>query len=162
MNSQQPNDVTSLASNGPPLKTYIFDRKSSASLFQDYCGLVQDYCHYTSSALSHVISSYPDLKLHHNVAILVPDLGFLQVFKPFLEKMLQDEITCKELRLIDFEESLSYVVSLDTVENSEHECIILDSIDNAMGLEELIVITVAMDARIIPEGMGVGNNMKQL
>lgn len=152
VNSQQPNDVTSLASNGPPLKTYIFDRKSSASLFQDYCGLVQDYCHYTSSALSHVISSYPDLKLHHNVAILVPDLGFLQVFKPFLEKMLQDEITCKELRLIDFEESLSYVVSLDTVENSEHECIILDSIDNAMGLEELIVITVAMDARIIPEG----------
>ena len=145
-------EVTSIGSKGPPLKTFIFERpkKEAAPLFNDYC-------HYTIAALKHVVSSYPDLSLHHNVAIIVPHSDFLGKLKPLLKKKLQEEITCrklsKRLGLISFEDSLSYLVSSSVAEqDSKEEHMILDSIDNAKGLEQLIVIVVGMDAEIKSKG----------
>ncbi|CAK9048796.1 unnamed protein product [Durusdinium trenchii] len=204
---QLPTDESSSSCAGPPLKTFLFEPEDAASPSPPF----QEYCRYTISALRHVISSYPDLRLHHCVAIIVPNPDFLNRFKPVLEKVLrdpithksflvqhktpqlpaplprppqlsaplprpllpppplpaqllpprkpdpadQDELAGKNLRFIDFEESLSYIVTSDTVENCKEECIILDSVDNAKGLEELIVISVGMDAEIGSEGAAV-------
>ncbi|CAK9049065.1 unnamed protein product [Durusdinium trenchii] len=147
LSEQLSNDASSLSCTGPPLKTFFFEPKEDM-----FSPPFQDYCHHTLSALLHVISSYPRLSLHHCVAILVPNTDFLTKFKPLLENVLRDKITYKDLRLIDFEESLSHVMSSGTVENSKEECIVLDSVSNAKGLEEIIVISVGMDARIGVQG----------
>ena len=91
------------------------------------------------------------------MAIIVPHSDFLGKLKPLLKKKLQEEITCrklsKRLGLISFEDSLSYLVSSSVAEqDSKEEHMILDSIDNAKGLEQLIVIVVGMDAEIKSKG----------
>lgn len=152
LNSDQGDDVTSVGSNGPPLKTFIFERGKGAP------PLYEDYCQNTMQALKHVSSSYPRLTFHHNIAIMVPDLNFLGEFKPLLEEKLKEDIgcrpLCKKLGLIDFEESLSYLISshADEEQASEAEMMILDTIDNAKGLEQLIIVAVGMDAEISPTG----------
>ncbi|CAK9024442.1 Uncharacterized protein SCF082_LOCUS16621 [Durusdinium trenchii] len=143
-------DVVSIGSNGPPLKTYIFEREETGS------PPFQEYCRHIIAALKHVVSSYPGLSFHHNVAIIVPDLDFLNSFQEHLKKALKEEIVqttlSKRLGLISFEESLSYLVSPDAADEGSIEELILDSIGNAKGLEQLIVIVVGMDAQIKSQG----------
>ena len=151
--SPETEQATSIGANGPPLKSFLFDREGAAS-----SPPFQDYCRHTISSLRHIVSSFPGLNLHHNVAILVPDLDFLSKFQTSLQKELKEEATrrklSKGLDLINFEESLSdltYLVSSDPVEHSKEE-IIIDSIQNAKGLEQLIIIAVGMDAEINSKG----------
>ena len=135
---------SSLGSNGPPLKTYIFESDGEKST-------LQNYCRHTISAFWDLISAYPGLSFHDSLAIVVPHEPFRDQFRPLLQEALKEEIPARKLRLVNFEESLTYLLP-QVADKPAEECVILDSIKNAKGLEQLFVMALGMDAKIDSRG----------
>ena len=131
---------SSLGSDGPPLKTYIFESDGERST-------LQSYCKHTITALWDLLCAYPGLSLHDSLAIIVPDEPFREQFRPLLRKTLEEEIPSKKLRLVNFAESLMHMLP-----KVAEEYIVLDSIEHAKGLEQLFVMAIGMDAKIDSPG----------
>eukprot|EP00438_Fugacium_kawagutii_P001616 Skav204370 [mRNA] locus=scaffold866:161073:167523:+ [translate_table: standard] len=138
---------SSSSSEGPPLRSYIFEAKEKA--FPPY----QDYSTHVVIAMWDLIRAYPGLSFHQSLALIVPDDSFRDEFQPILQEALEKEISSKRFRLVTFEESLSSVLLGVEDEPTENiECIVVDSMNNARGLEQLFVMAIGMDAEIDSPG----------
>ena len=137
-------DNSSLGSDGPPLRTYIFESEGEQPTFQNYA-------RHTVSALWDLISAYPGLSFDGSLAIIVPDELFRDQFRPCLQMALEEEVPARKLRLVNFEECLTYLLP-QFVDEPAEERVILDSIEHAKGLEQLFVMAVGMDAMIDSRG----------
>ena len=135
--------VTCLGTEGPPLKTYLFDCKEPKKKLDEYAAHV-------ITALWYVAQMFPGISFHRRIALLVPDSGFCGSLKPILQKWLKEQLPHRDLSLVCFREALSCLPGrlLGTTQSNEKELIILDSVDNADGLEQLVVICVGLDAPI--------------
>ena len=136
-----------LDSDGPPLKTYIFESDRVKST-------LQNYCQHTISAFLDLIRAYPGLSFDDSLAVIVPDSFVRDGFRLLLQAALEEEIPTRKLRLVSFEESLMFLLPKVADELGE-ECIVLDSIENAKGLEQLFVMAVGMDAKINSPGIAL-------
>ncbi|CAE7377564.1 unnamed protein product, partial [Symbiodinium microadriaticum] len=101
LNTQGEDDASSLGSDGPPLKTFLFDPVGE--------DLPKVYAEHIIKALWHVAKTFPDISFHGRVALLVPDSDICKRIKRVLEKDLSREFPHRSLRLVSFEESLSYL-----------------------------------------------------
>ena len=130
---------------GPPLKTFIFEAAAASDLMSLY---VQN----TMAAVWHIVHTYSGLSLNDRIALVVPDVNFLRQFKPTLEENLKKQFPHRNFCLVNFEQCSRtlphHVLSEAELEEIEKEVIVLDSIDNAKGLEQLIVLCIALDVRI--------------
>ncbi|CAK8996693.1 unnamed protein product [Durusdinium trenchii] len=129
--------------NGPPLKTFIFEALDDAEMFHQCC-------RYTLDAIRHVFRSYPSLSsLHLRVAIIVPDKTFCDKFKGLLRDELTSTFTARKFQLRSFAESLRYLRSHHHDERAAgDEVLVLDTVEEARGQEMMVVICVGLDQKI--------------
>ena len=137
----------SLCPDGPPLKTFLFEA-ATADAVKDY----GKYVEHTISAIRFIVHSYPSLSLHHRLALLISDDDLRQEFEDKLDEALRIEFRNRKFGFTTFEDSMS-VLPLDLLaerlEHKDHEeVIILDTVDNAKGLEQLFVICIDLDSKI--------------
>ena len=134
--------ATALSTDGPPLKSFIFSLKEPSRRFEEYAKQIL-------MALWHVVHTFPGTSLHKRVAVLAPDDHFCLKLQPLLQQRLKDEMPHRNLSLMDFKESLSSLPEqLQAAGPEPKEHLILDSMGNAEGLEQLVVICVGLDAPI--------------
>ena len=135
-------DVTSLCPDGPPLKTFIFDPSDVST------GYVQK----TMNAILYLGQAYIGLNLHSRLALLVPDEHFLQWFQPALGEALETHFPNHHFQLVSFKESLCIlpdgIVREAELHKAATEILVIDTIENAKGLEQLIVISIGLDSEI--------------
>ncbi|CAE7244695.1 unnamed protein product [Symbiodinium sp. CCMP2592] len=142
LNAQREDAVRSLGSAGPPLKTFLFDPVGE--------DLPKAYAEHIIKALWHVAKTFPEISLHGRVALLVPDSDSCKNIKQVLQKHLSREFPHRSLRLVTFEDSLCCLPErlLGRSKQAKQENIVLDTVDNADGLEQLVVVCVGLDAPI--------------
>eukprot|EP00435_Cladocopium_sp_Y103_P042399 s2736_g11.t1 len=134
-------DVTSLGPPGPPLKTFLFEVSGAEDL--------PEYVSHSIAALWHLMCSYAGLSFHNRLAFLVPDLNFLEKFQPALQERLTTHFGQRHFQLTSCEDSLSILDHRrSSASPEESEILILDTVENAKGLEHLFVICVALDAKV--------------
>ena len=139
--------LESLCPDGPPLKTFLFQTTHVAGAEKDYVRYVQK----SVAAIHFIIDGYPGLSLHHRVALLVPDDDFCQKFGPMLKEALK--IGKRKFNFTSFQNSMS-ILPWDLLgaegskDNNHDEVIILDTVENAKGLEQLFVICIDLDSEI--------------
>ena len=81
----QEQEATSLGTDGPPLKSFLFQSADEITA----SGYKKEYPAFVIQAFSHVAQSYPNLRsLHNRIAILVPDDRFLESLKGHLQAEL--------------------------------------------------------------------------
>ena len=135
-------DVTSLCPDGPPLKTFIFDPSDVST------GYVQK----TINAIYYLGQAYIGLNLHSRLALLVPDEHFLQWFQPALGGALETHFPNHNFQLVSFKDSLCIlpdgIVPEAELDKAATEILVIDTIENAEGLEQLIVISIGLDSEI--------------
>ena len=132
---------------GPPLKTFIFQSKETRH------EELREYCSNIKKALWHIIATFPCLgSLHRRVAIIVPDQDFLEELLPPLERELRETFLHRCFRLTSFEESVTYLpIHLQPSQRTPEasgEVLVLDCLDNCRGLEAMMVICVGLDQQI--------------
>ena len=139
--------LESLCPDGPPLKTFLFQTTHVAGAEKDYATYVQK----SVAAIHFILDGYPGLSLHHRVALLVPDDDFCQKFGPMLKEALN--IGKRKFHFTSFQNSMS-ILPWDLLgaegskDNNHDEVIILDTVENAKGLEQLFVICIDLDSEI--------------
>ena len=141
--------VTSTGTDGPPLKSYLFDASDARSEFELYAQHVAD-------AIAHVADAYPNISLHQRLALLVPDEEFLKQLKTALAPVLKSKLPDRHLHFVSFRESLRSLPELfrtlgsQPVQKPEQQSqhLVLDTVSVTDGLEKLIVICVGLDAPI--------------
>ena len=140
--------VTSVGTDGPPLKLFLFD----ASSFETDLELVEEYARHVSDAFLHLVNAFRGISLHKRVALLLPDARFLDQLEPLLHQALCDKFPHRHFDFVRFVDSLRSLperlrsFGAPTTEGLEE--VILDTVDAADGLEQLIVICVGLDAVI--------------
>ena len=135
--------IASLCPAGPPLKAFLFE--SDAHVFEDYA-------RHTMSALFFVMCIYAGLSLHKRLALLVPNPHFLERFRDALQRhFLTARLAGRNFKLISFTDSLRVLPNIK-VEQATHadnaELIVLDTVENAKGLESLIVVCIGLDQKV--------------
>ena len=135
----------SLCPDGPPLKTILFPHVAGAE--KDYVTYVQK----SVAAIHFIVDGYPGLSLHHRVTLLVPDDDFRQKFQPKLQEALN--IGKRKFDFTSFQNSMSSLPwdllgTEESKDNNHDEVIILDTVENAKGLEQLFVICIDLDSEI--------------
>ena len=128
---------------GPPLKAFLFE--SDAHVFEDYAK-------HTVSALFHVMRIYAGLSFHNRLALLVPNPDFLEKFQDALQRhFLTARLAGRNFKLISFTESLRMLPNVK-VKQATHadnaELIVLDTVENAKGLESLMVVCIGLDQKV--------------
>lgn len=145
-----PNDkegLGSLCPDGPPIKTFLFQTTHVAGAEKDYVTYVQK----SVAAIHFIVDGYRGLSLHHRVALLVSDDDFRQKFEPVLKEALN--IGKRKFDFTSFQDSMS-MLPLELLgaegskDNDHDEVIILDTVENAKGLEQLFVICIDLDSEI--------------
>ena len=141
--------VTSTGTDGPPLKSFLFEGSDARSEFELYAKHVAD-------AIAHVADAYPNISLHQRLALLVPDEKFLMRLKTALAPVLERKLPDRHLQFVSLKESLRSLPELFRTlcgqpvqkpeQQSEH--LVLDTVSVTDGLEKLIVICVGLDAPI--------------
>ena len=137
----------SLCPDGPPLKTFLFQTIHVAGAEKDYVTYVQK----SVAAIHFIVDGYRGLSLHHRVALLVSDDDFRQKFEPMLKEALN--IGKRKFDFTSFQDSMS-TLPLDLLQvegskdNKDDEVMILDTVENAKGLEQLFVICIDLDSEI--------------
>ena len=101
--------VTSAGTDGPPLKTFLFDVSKAAAEKGDWA---TQYAHYVVDALRHVAKAFPGISLHKRVALLVPDDGFKSALEPVLWKALCERWEFLKTRGISFGVSTTRIIVL--------------------------------------------------
>ena len=141
--------VTSAGTDGPPLKSFLFDGSDARSEFELYAQHVAD-------AIAHVADAYPNISLHQRLALLVPDEKFLKQLKTALAPVLKSKLPDRHLHCVSFQESLRSLPELFRTLGSQpvqkpqqqFEHIVLDTVSVTDGLEKLIVMCIGLDAPI--------------
>eukprot|EP00438_Fugacium_kawagutii_P001779 Skav235958 [mRNA] locus=scaffold592:34814:37549:- [translate_table: standard] len=140
-------NIRSRGTIGPPLKAFLFDA-NAGSLF---AGAVQRYAEHTAKALWHILQKYPGVSLHRRIALLVPDIEFLDEFRPELREALRSNFG-RNFVLKSSQESMSFLpkyLSPDmSILEDDEEVIVFDAVENVAGLEQLFVILIGLDAKI--------------
>ena len=138
--------VTSQGTDGPPLKTFLFEAASSQQR------LTEQYCQHVADAFVHLANAFPGVKWHKRVAVLLPNIDFLERLGPLLQPALHQKFPHRHLRFIRFVDSLrslpGCLFGSGASRTEGPEEIVLDIVDVADGLEQLIVICVGLDAAI--------------
>jgi len=147
-----PNDkegLGSLCPDGPPLKTFLFQTTHVAGAEKDYVTYVQK----SVAAIHFIVDGYRGLSLHHRVALLVCDDDFRQKFEPMLKAALN--IGKRKFDFTSFQDSMSSLpldlIGAEGSKDNDHdhdEVIILDTVENVKGLEQLFVICIDLDSEI--------------
>ncbi|CAL1145518.1 unnamed protein product, partial [Cladocopium goreaui] len=135
--------IASLCPAGPPLKAFLFE--SDAHVFEDYAK-------HTVSALFHVMRIYAGLSFHNRLALLVPNPDFLEKFQDALQRHFKTaRLAGRNFKLISFTESLRMLPNVK-VKQATHadnaELIVLDTVENAKGLESLMVVCIGLDQKV--------------
>ena len=138
-------NVDSLGTHGPPIKTFLFEVQAE----QDK---MEEYAKHTIAAINYVIYHFPSINLNNRIALLVKDNDFLGSLSGKLRRHLQNKFA-KRYCLVSYETSLNLLPShLSTGASAQgvqqEQQIILDTVKNAKGLENLIVISIGLDAPI--------------
>ena len=132
-------------SDGPPLKTYLFELEAEAERFRTYGERI-------AAALQDVVTAFPGLSLQGRVAILVPDDGFLASLLPELPSALRPAFGAR-FALISSSDACATLLEQDEGRGgAEAEAIVCDTLANFDGLERLIVFAVGLDAVIDAQG----------
>jgi hypothetical protein len=129
-------------SDGPPLRTFLFDVQGE---------LHETYANYTLRALTHVTTEFPDLDLDDRLAIIVPDTRFQEAIRPLLLGRLASQFPQRRLVLVSAEDASAALSTRRHGERHGVERIVLSTIDQFIGLERLIVISVGLDTTIDDE-----------
>ncbi|CAE7779313.1 Rai14 [Symbiodinium sp. CCMP2456] len=132
-------NVTSFGKSlGPPLKTFLFAPDVDKH---------KTYAKHVVAALWHAVCMFPDMSFHGRIAILVRDQKFRRELSNHLQPALNEDIRHRRFETKSFAESLLQLPErlLQTSPQQHRECIVLDALDNADGLEQLIVICVGLD-----------------
>eukprot|EP00435_Cladocopium_sp_Y103_P019128 s3297_g4.t1 len=139
-------NVESLGTDGPPIKTFLFEVQA----IQDK---MEEYAKHVIAALNYVIHYFPSMSLHNRIALLVKDDDFLESLSGKLGRRLQSDFS-KRYSFVSCEMSLGLLpghlsagASAECLQQAEQN-IILDTVSNARGLEHLIVISIGLDAPI--------------
>lgn len=134
-------------SEGPPLKTYLFDVADSSTRYSNY--VIQ-----LVNAMEDLIKTFPDLPLQGRLAILMPDGDFLAHLKPLVVDAFRRRFKSRAFTLIDAVEAHTMVWRCSTDQSTTSagisEPLIFDTVENFDGCERLIVIAVGLDVVIGP------------
>ncbi|CAE7237278.1 Rai14, partial [Symbiodinium sp. KB8] len=132
---------------GPPLKTFLFQPDDENNIFTQYARQVV-------AALWHAVRMFPNMSLHGRIAILVRDQHFRRQLYLHLQQALNEDLRHRRLQILSFAESLLQLPErlLKSSSQQHRECIVLDSLDNADGIEQLIVICVGLDEPLKKDG----------
>ena len=142
-------------SEGPPLKTFLFDLKDESKRHAEYAAQV-------TLALADVVKGFPTLSLQGRLAILVPDADFLSGVKPLLLAAMRDHFAPRTFNLIDASEASAMSMGGKAGGGKAGaELLVLDTIDNFDGLERLIVISVGLDVVIDATKDGAKSTAKE-
>ena len=138
-------NVDSLGTHGPPIKTFLFEVQAE----QDK---MEEYAKHTIAAINYVLCHFPSINLNNRIALLVKDNDVLGSLSGKLRRHLQHKFA-KRYCLVSYETSLNLLPShLSTGASAQgvqqEQQIILDTVKNAKGLENLIVISIGLDAPI--------------
>ncbi|CAE7031446.1 unnamed protein product [Symbiodinium sp. CCMP2592] len=137
--------VTSLGTDGPPLKTFLFQLAEHSKKFEEYAREI-------AKAVTYVEQVLPGVSLHRRVAILTPSVDFLDQLRPILQKSLNQQLLHHSFRMESFSDSLSClperVLGLRPQAPKTHEYLILDAMEQADGLEQMVVICAGLDSAI--------------
>ena len=138
--------TASASTDGPPLKVFLFDQKDHS---------YDAYAAHLLKALQHVTRTFQGVSWHRRLAVLGPNEDFVAELKPILEAKLCQELLHRRVRLTTFEESLKHLSPYLQSSRQEdlEEWIVFDSLTNADGLEQLVVIAVGLDAPLT-QGQG--------
>ena len=129
---------------GPPLKSFLFDADGSPGS-TEYFG---SYVEHTLQALQHVTTTFGTLKLHDRVAIVVPNRGFAEGFRPLLETALSERWPARPFQLVSAQEASASALPGGAGSGAKGEWLVLDDIAAFDGLERLIVLAIGLDAVI--------------
>ena len=132
---------------GPPLKTFLFKLDDEDNRFTQYARQVV-------AALWHAVRMFPNMSLHGRIAILVRDQHFRRQLYLHLQQALNDDLRHRRLQILSLAESLLQLPErlLKSSSQQHRECIVLDSLENADGIEQLIVICVGLDEPLKKDG----------
>ena len=145
--SDEGQHTTSVGTDGPPLKCFIF--KSDAEITPG--GFKHEYVEFIMKAFWHVAQTFSSLRSFNNrIALLVPNDIFVKKLKGPLQEELDHSFRQRNLRLFSFNESLSFLPT--EFPEAKDEVIILDTVDRSRGHEAFIVICIGLDEAI--EGQG--------
>ena len=146
LGESQDDRVDSLGTDGPPIKTFLFE-------VQEGQDKMEQYAKQTIAAINYVGYHFPRISLHNRIALLVKDTDFRESLKEKLWRHLQRNFA-NQYFLVSCEESLGFLPGQLSAEDFAQDSqqasqnIILDAISNARGLEHLIVISIGLDAPI--------------
>ena len=129
---------------GPPLKTFLFNQRTLSGQV-DQPQWIASYASQCMLAIRHVTNMLPSLDLHDRLAILGPDMQFVDLLRPVLLEELATMFPTRNFALVSSDIAASTV---NRPQGETAEMIMLDGLDNVDGLERLIVIAVNMDAPI--------------
>jgi hypothetical protein len=113
---------------------------------------MEEYAKHTIAAINYVLCHFPSINLNNRIALLVKDNDVLGSLSGKLRRHLQHKFA-KRYCLVSYETSLNLLPSHLSIGASaqgvqQEQQIILDTVKNAKGLENLIVISIGLDAPI--------------
>ena len=135
---EEKDGVASLCPAGPPLKTFLFESDRDTA---DY----EKYAEKTVAALWDLMGTYAGLSFHRRLALLVPK-DFLQNFKQRIQDHLAHCFARRNFVLASFQDSLAVLPNHE--KQSKAEMIIMDTVENCKGLEQLIIICIGLDEKL--------------
>ncbi|CAE7892767.1 unnamed protein product [Symbiodinium sp. KB8] len=137
--------VTSLGTDGPPLKTFLFQLEEQGKKFDEYARQIV-------KAVVYIEQVFPGVALHRRVAILTPDKDFLDRLRPRLQTNLNQHFSHRSFRLESFVESLEVlperVLRRSPQQTKKQESLVVDAMEQADGLEQMIVVCAGLDSAI--------------
>ncbi|CAL1142936.1 unnamed protein product [Cladocopium goreaui] len=131
--------VASLCPAGPPLKSFLFESDRDTV---DY----EKYAEKTVAALWDLMGTYAGLSFHRRIALLVPKY-FLQNFKQRMQDHLAHCFAGRNFALTSFQEALSVLPNREE-KRTMAEVIIMDTVENCKGLEQLIIVCIGLDEKL--------------
>ena len=143
--------LRAIATDGPPLQSFLFEAAEHKTL-------AEQYAEQTMRALQQIAQRYAGLGWHRRLALLVPNEQFRAGLWKSLGKRLKDEYPQKNLGLVSFAESLRNLPerlhAFTWAPEKRREQIVLDTVNNADGLEMLMVVCIGLDDKILDDGEG--------
>eukprot|EP00438_Fugacium_kawagutii_P031151 Skav200596 [mRNA] locus=scaffold1278:77944:79473:- [translate_table: standard] len=136
--AEEKHGVSSLCPSGPPLKSYLFDSDETEDM--------DKYAEKAFFAICELIRIYGGLNFHRRVALLVENEDFLKRFQKKIAPYLQSRFAKRKFEFTRFQDSLSILPHLEGQQTSE--VLVLDTVANAKGLEQLIVLCIGLDEKI--------------
>eukprot|EP01046_Picozoa_sp_COSAG06_P004191 COSAG06_NODE_173_length_21283_cov_14.116220_3_plen_2197_part_00 len=132
-------------SEGPPLKSFLYDEDSNA----DVSARFELCAAQTMRAIEHVAETFKDLDLNNRLAIIVPDADFRRQLAQPLERQL-NTVYEDRFEMLNAEQASRICILTDgtTSQLSSKQNIIMDDISQLDGMEFLIVICVGLDTQM--------------